>query len=71
METYKPHSNTNHTIKTCLLFALLCVLPLHAALLGDAIDASKGAAVQEQTLETTGGKPRAVHSAGSVPLFRI
>ena len=40
-------------MKTYILFALLGILPLHAASLGDAIDASKEAAVQEQALGTT------------------
>ena len=40
-------------MKTYILFAILGILPLQAASLGDAIDASKEAAVQEQALGTT------------------
>ena len=40
-------------MKTYILFAILGILPLHAASLGDAIDATKEAAEQEQALGTT------------------
>ena len=40
-------------MKPYILFAILGILPLQAASLGDAIDASKEAAVQEQALGTT------------------